>query len=167
MTIEARIAAYLDGELDRRAAAEVEAALVDPAAAGLLAEELMLRQLLATMPPDSAPVELIARLEDTLGVGSSPMAWARQRLRAALPEPRRAVRGPALGVKAFAAARVGVAGARGAATGLSTVRGAATGLSTVRNTLTTAAELAAPLLRPPKPKPLWRRTVSYLWRARP
>lgn len=156
MSIEARIAAYLDGELDERAAAEVEAALVEPETAQLLSEELMLRELLATMPPDAPPEALIARLESSLGVGSGVTERVRRQLGAALAGPSWAVRAPALGVKALAAARTSVAGA-----GV-----VMSGVSTVRQSVALVADLPLPGRSPAKPAPLWRRAASYLWRRR-
>lgn len=159
MTLEERIEAYLDGELDNRAAAEVEAALVDPAVAELLSEELMLRELLASMPPEAPPDELIARLEDSLGVGTGFTAEVKSQLRAVFAGSGRAVSGSALAAKALVAARMSLAGARLAASGV----------STMRTSLNLVAEVAdMPLLgrSPSKPKPLWRRAASYLWRRR-
>ncbi len=156
MTIEAQIAAYLDGELDQRSADEVEVALTDPAIAVLLSEELMVRELLAAMPPDAPPSELIARLEDSLGVRRGVLDPVRSQLRAAVSESRWVRRGPALGFKALAAARVGVNGARVAASGV----------STMRSSLDLISDIPRPRFASSRPKPLWRRAASFVWRSR-
>jgi len=146
MTLEERIAAYLDGELDDRAASAVEAALIDPAVGQLLGEELMLRELLGALPPDAAPAALVARIESSLGVSDGLGERVGRRLRATLAGSR-----PTLGT-AVKAARLGAGGARVALSGVSTARA--------------VAEL--PLLASGKgrPRPLWRRAASYLWRRR-
>ena len=142
MTLEEQIAEYLDGVLDDRATAEVETRLVEPAVARLLGEELMLRTLLAAMPPDAPPGALVTRLENSLGVSRSVTRWARQRLGAAWR--------PALG----ASARISVTGARLAVLGV----------STVRSTLDRGADRPLPRLTRRITTPWWRWAARYMGR---
>ena len=153
MNMEERIAAYLDGELDPRAAAEVEAALLDPAVSELLAHELMLRELMGTLGPQEAPPGLLARIEKSLGVHTTLAERLGIRSPASAPgsERKRSRLGTAID-----AARVSAAGARLAAASV-------TG---VGHSMTLIAEVAAPGLLPAKPKPLWRGAAGALWRRR-
>lgn len=109
MELEERIAAYLDGDLDPAGVRAVEEALVDPTVAALLSEELMLRALLGSMPPDGLPSTLVPRLESGLGVQQGWTEQAKRRVIAARPRPSDAV----------AAARWGLAGATAARSALS------------------------------------------------
>ena len=145
--LEERIDAYLEGALPPEEAERFEQELLDPAVAGLFAEALMLRELLAGAPPDRPPEELIERIEASLEV---------QRAEDAKPVPRfgrtRVVlsgmswmyRGPAMAV------------APGGSEALS-------GLGTIRYALGPLNRPAKPKQEKPPKKPLWRR---LLWRKK-
>jgi anti-sigma factor RsiW len=153
--LEERIDAYLEGALPPDEAGRFEQELLDPAVAGLFAEALRLREMLASAPPDRPPEELIELIESTLEVErveESEPAPRFGRARAALSGMSWVYRGPAMAV---------VPGGREALSGMSTIRYA-----------------LGPLNRPAKPKkpsskkrsraaktaePLWRR---ILWRKK-
>jgi anti-sigma factor RsiW len=145
--LEERIDAYLEGALPPDEAGRFEQELLDPEVAGLFAEALMLREMLASAPPDQPPEELIELIEATLEVERVEEAEPAPRFgrtRAALSGMSWVYRGPAMAV---------VPGGREALSGMSTIRYA-----------------LGPLNRPSKPKtekppkrPLWRR---ILWRKK-
>jgi len=161
MNFEERIAAYLDGELGEREAEELEAAFIDPKVSELLSEELLVRELLAALPPEEAPEALVARIEGSLGVSAGLGARARQRLRGLVPgrssAPRRswALQGLSLSARALTAAPAGV----------SNVRAAASGASSLRRSYALVSELRG---RSPdgRSAPLWQRAAAMLWRRR-
>ena len=149
--IELLVESYLDGLLDPAETAQFERRLMDPAVSEAFGEALALRQLLAELPPDQAPEELVRQLEEALEV--DPKAERRRtrllRVRAALDGLSWAVKGPAqaLGTGSQAAAAVSPSSAW---------------VSTMRLTLGPLAN------RPETPaapkKPLWRRALA--WRSR-
>lgn len=156
MNLEARIAAYLDGELDEQAAAEIEAAFVDPEVAAMLSEELLVRELLAALPPDEPPEALIKQIEESLGVSTGVLAQARARLKNVAPTREWGLRGIVFGARALAAAPAGVAN----------LRAAASGVSSVGQSIGMVAEITRAPERGQKPKPLWQRAATALWRRR-
>ncbi|MDH5490361.1 MAG: hypothetical protein OEY14_00155 [Myxococcales bacterium] len=154
MTLEERIAAYLDGALDERAAAEVEAELLDPRAAELLGEELMLRQLLSELSPDEPPASLIADIERSLGVSSGLVARAKRSL-----EARRERRRRGFGEIALGAAKLAVA----APSGIASAQAVASSISSVGRTVGAAADLTRPSR---EGRSIWRRVATAWWRRR-
>lgn len=154
MTIEERIAAYLDGQLDEQARAELEEAFVDEHVAELLGEELMLRELLASMPPAEVPLALLTKLDHTLGVGATLATRLRGGLERLSPKPAWALEGLRFGARAVAAAPAGVAVAtagvsavRATAAGVSTLQAMASGAATVQTAASNLAALGATLDR--------------------
>jgi len=145
--LEERIDAYLEGALSPEEAERFEQELLDPQVAGLFAEALMLREMLAGMPPDQPPGELIELIEESLDVQRAEDAAQVPRFgrtRAVLSAMSWMYRGPAMAV---------APGGREALSGMGTIRYA-----------------LGPLNRPAKPKeekkpkkPLWRRV---LWRKK-
>jgi anti-sigma factor RsiW len=145
--LEERIDAYLEGALSPEEAERFEQELLDPEVAGLFAEALMLREMLASAPPDGPPEDLIGLIEATLEVERAEEAETAPRFgrtRAVLSGMSWMYRGPAMAV---------APGSREAISGMGTVRYA-----------------LGPLNRPAKPKPdkppkkpLWRR---ILWRKK-
>lgn len=112
---------YLDGLLPPQETAAFERRLLEPAVADAFREALMLRALLAEMPPDAAPEELVASLEAALvaDVRLVRKAARMPRLRAALAGMSWMVRGPA---QALAPASAASGGPEATAKGLSTLR---------------------------------------------
>jgi hypothetical protein len=107
--IELLVESYLDGLLSPQDTARFERRLLEPAVADAFREALLIRQLLADMPPDQPPAELVASLEAALVAHPDLVRKAMRlpRLRAALSGMSWMVRGPALALPAAAAARGG------------------------------------------------------------
>lgn len=160
-----RVAAYLDGRLSLEQTARLEAELAQGGeVARLLSEELMLRELLSSMPPDAPPEGLIERIEAACPGG--PRSDGREG-RAQTREPGRlsklfrpaglalsgvswTLRGPALAV---GPASAGGSSGRATLEGLATARFALGPLNAERERRQ----------RPPKPKkPLWRRALKLV-----
>jgi anti-sigma factor RsiW len=150
--IELMVERYLDGQLDPEETAQFERRLMDPAVSEAFGEALMLRQLLAELPPDQAPEELVRQLEEALEVdpGGQRRRTRLLRVRAALDGLSWAVKGPAQALSAGSP----TASAAPAAAGLSTMRYALGPLGKQRGAPT------APR------KPLWRRVLSRGLRRR-
>ena len=145
--LEERIDAYLEGALSPEEADRFERELLDPEVAGLFAEALMLREMLASMPPDQPPEELIEQIEATLEVERAEEAARAPRFgrtRAALEGFSWMYRGPAMAV-----------GSGG--------RETVSGLGTIRYALGPLNRPAKPKTEKPPKKPLWRR---ILWRKK-
>ena len=139
-----RIEAYLAGRLGLAGTARLESELLERGeVARLFSEELMMRELLGSMPPDHAPDGLTDRIEAALPLGVAPPMSAAQ----AVEEARR---GNAVLEK------LGLA-LGGAAWSL---RGPAMALSPISGNLERRRAEA-----PPK-KPLWRRAAGIMWRRR-
>ncbi len=110
-----RIEAYLSGRLGLEETARLEAELLEQGeVARLFSEELMMRELLGTMPPDEAPDGLTARIEAALPLGVAPPMSAEQaaeeaargnavleKLGLALEGASWSVRGPAMAFSAL------------------------------------------------------------------
>lgn len=107
--LELLVESYLDGLLSPQQAAQFERRLLEPAVADAFRESLMLRALLADMPPDQAPEELVAALEAALvtDVRLARKAARMPRLRAALSGMSWMVRGPAQAIGATGGAQGG------------------------------------------------------------
>ena len=145
--LEERIDAYLEGALSPEEAERFEQELLDPEVAGLFAEALMLREMLASAPPDQPPEELIELIEASLEVERAEEAEPVPRFgrtRAVLSSMSWMYRGPAMAV---------APGGREAISGMGTIRYA---LGPLNRTAKPKPE------KPPK-KPLWRR---ILWRKK-
>lgn len=145
--LEERIDAYLEGVLPPEEAERFEQELLDPDVAGLFAEALMLREMLASMPPDQPPGELIEQIEASLEV---------QRAEDAAPVPR------------FGRTRAALAGFswmyRGPAMAVAPGgREALSAMGTIRYALGPLNRPAKPKAEKPPKKPLWRRV---LWRKK-
>ena len=131
-----RVDAYLEGRLSLEETRAVEALLVDPEVAAVLAEQLAIRALLSELPGDAAPADLADRVIEALGMEAA----------APIQERRPASSSGAM-----------IGGLRLALTGPGSPRGgraALSGLSTLRYALGPLASERAP-----KP-PLWRRALG-------
>jgi len=152
--LELLVESYLDGHLSPEETAGFERRLLEPAVAEAFGDALMLRALLADMPPDQAPDELLASLEKALVADARLARRARMpRLRAALSGMSWMVRGPAQAIPTAAAA----SGGQGA-----TVR---SGLSTMRYALGPLAASGPTRARPSLP--WWRRALARGLRRKP
>jgi anti-sigma factor RsiW len=141
--LEERIDAYLEGALSPEEAYRFEQELLDPEVAGLFSEALMLREMLASMPPDQPPEELIELIEATLEVERAEEAEPVPRFgrtRAALSGFSWMYRGPAMAV--------GPGG-----------RETISGLGTIRYALGPLNRPSKPKAEKPPKKPLWRRLL--------
>ncbi len=152
--LELLVESYLDGQLGPEETALFERRLLEPAVAKAFGEALMLRALLADMPPDQAPEELMASLEAALvaDVRLARKAARMPRLRAALTGMSWMVGGPAQAVQAASAASNAQP---------TPMRG---GLSTMRYALGPLAVGNQP--KAPS-KPLWRRLLARGLRRKP
>ena len=148
-----RCEAYLEGALSGAEARRFERELTLEENAAVFRQVLLMRQLLAELPPDQAPEELVRQLEEALEV--DPGAQRRRtrllRVRAALDGLSWAVKGPA---QAFGTGSQAAAAAAPTAAGLSTMRYALGPLAQQREAPAT-----------PK-KPLWRRVLARSLRRR-
>lgn len=152
---------YLEGRLPLEEAARFERALLTDAVALAFREALVLRELLASMPPDAPPEALVARLEEALELEGDAPARRRRRARSLIPRLPRveaalggaswAVRGPAL---AFAPAGAAVPGMKDA---VDSTRGQMS--SGVRATLAPIAALRNPEEDRPQKPGFWRRAL--------
>lgn len=145
--LEERIDAYLEGALSPEEADRFEQELLDPEVSGLFAEALMLREMLASMPPDRPPEELIGMIEASLEVERAEEAARAPRFgrtRAVLSGMSWMYRGPAMAV------------APGG-------REAYSGMGTIRYALGPLNRPSKPKAEKPRKKPLWRR---ILWRKK-
>jgi anti-sigma factor RsiW len=140
-----RIDAYLEGRLSPAETAAFERELAGPALAAAFAEAIALRDLLAHLPPEVVPAELIDRLA---AIGAAPAAAPSrgggrvprfERVRAAAAGASWAVRGPSIGVSSVA----------------SSLGGALTPLRLLGNAMTPARREAAAARAP-----LWRRALG-------
>ncbi len=152
---------YLEGRLPPQETQRFERALLTEVVAAAFREALVLRELLASMPPDAPPEALVARLEEALELEGDAADRRRRRARSLIPRLPRveaalagtswALRGPAM---AFAPAGGAVPGVRDA---VSQTAGLVTSGS--RSTL---APLTA-LRNPDEDRPLkpswWRRAL--------
>jgi hypothetical protein len=98
-----RIEAYLEGRLGLEDTLEFERDLLDPQVATLFAEELMLRELIASAPPDGPPVELVDSIILSMELEQEtaqkePRRQGFPRMRAVLQGMGWTVRGPAMAV---------------------------------------------------------------------
>jgi len=145
--LELLVESYLDGLLSPEETAQFERRLLEPVVADTFREALMLRALLADMPPDQPPEELVAALEAALvaDVRLARKAARMPRLRAALSGMSWMVRGPAQAI-----------GATGSASG-APVTPVRDGLSTMRFAL---GPLAGGLGRAQQPRSWWRRALA-------
>ena len=154
--LELLVESYLDGQLAPEETAAFERRLLEPAVAEAFGEALMLRALLADLPPDQAPEELVASLEAALvaDVRLARKPTRMPRLRAALAGMSWMVRGPAQAIPAAAAANS--AQARPVRGSLNTMRYALGPLANAGNT------------RPSAPsRPWWRRILARSLRRKP
>lgn len=119
--LELLVESYLDGLLSLAETAAFERRLLEPAVAEAFREALMLRALLADMPPDTAPEALVASLEAALvaDVRLARKAARMPRLRAALAGMSWMVRGPA---QALGPASTASGGSEAVEAGMSTWR---------------------------------------------
>lgn len=147
--LELLVESYLDGQLSPADTAAFERRLLEPAVSEAFGEALMLRALLADMPPDQAPEELVASLEAALvaDVRLAQKAARLPRLRAAMSGLSWMVRGPAQALPAAAAAT---------STQPSAVRG---GMSTLRYALGPLGQGQRQAAATPS-KPWWRRLLA-------
>ena len=142
-----RCEAYLDGALNGEETRRFERELTLEENAEVFRQVLVMRQLLADLPPDSAPADLVSRIEAELLRGVVEAAAEEEReqrgsgLRTVLWGTSWALRGPAMAVSAGSAG----GGGQQVLSGLDTVRYAAGPLA-----LRSAA---------PKKRPLWRRLL--------
>lgn len=153
--LELLVESYLDGLLSPEETAQFERRLLEPAVADAFREALMLRALLADMPPDQAPAELVAALEAALvaDVRLARKAARMPRIRAALSGMSWMVRGPAQAIPAASAASGGPG---------TPVRD---GLSTWRYALGPLATGGGTRAKPSRP--LWRRVLTRSLRRKP
>ncbi len=98
-----RIEAYLEGRLGLEETHEFERDLLDPQVATLFAEELMLRELIASAPPEGPPNELVDSIILSLELEQeTEETKARSRgfprMRAVLQGMGWSIRGPAMAV---------------------------------------------------------------------
>jgi hypothetical protein len=143
-----RCEAYLEGALSGAEARRFERELTLEENAAVFRQVLLMRQLLAELPPDAAPEDLVARIEaELIGAVADDTAKEKRerrmsRLSVALWGTSWALRGPAMALSGNA-----TGGGRQALSGLGTVRYAAGPL--------------AGRLAPERPrKPLWRRLLG-------
>jgi len=153
--LEWLVESYLDGMLSPADTALFERRLLEPPVADAFREALMLRALLADMPPDQAPAELVAALEAALvaDVRLVRKAARMPRFRAALAGMSWMVHGPAQAIPAASAA----SGGQG-----TPVRD---GLSNMRYALGPLATGRGPRAQPSRP--LWRRILARGLRRKP
>ena len=131
--------------------------------ARLLSEELMLRELLGSMPPDGAPEGLAQRIEAAMLLGKAPLARAdpdrgsRGRVSAVMGQLGLALGGASWSVR-------GPAMALGPAGNNTGGRAVMDGMSTARYALgPLAGGLERRVVRPAiKKKPLWRRALGLM-----
>ncbi len=163
--IDARVEAYLDGMLSSRDAADFERQLANqPEISRALSAALLVRDLLATMPPVQAPAGLSARIERALEIDTPAPdrdterepRWSR--LRAALGAAAFGLRGPAWAIDgsrtAGASAMAGMAQMRWA---LGPWAGASFRDASQHGGHESAEQ--------PEKKPLWRRALALAWRS--
>ncbi len=148
--LEILVESYLDGLLSPEETALFERRLLEPAVADAFREALMLRALLANMPPDQPPQELVAALEAALvaDVRLARKAARMPRLRAALSGMSWMVRGPAQAIGAASAS----SGEQG-----SPLRD---GLSTMRYALGPLAAGGGVRANQDRARPWWRRALA-------
>lgn len=159
-----RVEAYLAGRLGLEETAQLEAELLKGGeVARLLSEELMLRDLLGSMPPDGAPEGLAARIEAAMPLGKTPRTQAdlerasRGRVSAVMDQLGLALGGASWFVRgpAMALGPVGNnSGGRAVMEGMSTTRYA---LGPLAGELDRRRARAAK-----KKKPLWRRALGLM-----
>ena len=152
---------YLEGRLPPQETQRFERALLTETVATAFREALVLRELLASMPPDAPPEALVARLEEALELQGDASDRRRRRARSLFPRLPRveaalagtswALRGPAL---AFAPAGAAVPGMRDAVSTTAELVSAGS-----RSTLAPLTALRTPGEdRPLKPS-WWRRAL--------
>ena len=161
-----RVEAYLSGRLGLEETARLEAELLQGGEVSrLLSEELMLRELLGSMPPDEAPDGLTERIERAMPLGQAPPDLSRQqprgRTRSVLGQIGLALGGASWSVR-------GPAMALGPAGNNTGGRAVMEGMGTARYAL---GPLAGDLERrlaaaPKKKKPLWRRAAGLMWKKK-
>ena len=153
--LELLVESYLDGLLSQEETSQFERRLLEPAVADAFREALMLRALLADMPPDQAPEELVAALEAALvaTVQLARKAARMPRLRAALSGMSWMVRGPAQAIGSTSTTSGGPG---------TLMRG---GLSTMRYALGPLA--AGGGVRAQQTRPWWRRALAQTLRRKP
>lgn len=156
-----RVEAYLSGRLGLEETARLEADLLEGGeVARMLSEELMLRELLGSMPPDAPPEGLTARIEGALPLGEAPpmpSALADQqpgRARSVLAQLGLALDGASWSLR-------GPAMALGPAGNNTGGRATLEGMSTARYALGPLADNLPRRSAPKKKKPLWRRAVAF------
>jgi len=157
--LDAWVEEYLEGRLSPEETGRFERALLEPAVAEAFREALVLRELLASLPPDAPPEALVSRIELALAVSGTEArrkAGRFPRLSAALGGASWALRGPALAV-----------GTVGASVGSSRELSAATGNMRYAIAPVTALrgrEGAGEAAPPARGKPLWRRVLGRAMR---
>ncbi len=161
-----RIDAYLSGRLDLEQTAALERELAAGGeVARLLGEELMLRDLLGTMPPDDAPEGLVSSIQAAMPLGEAPTLPATpeasrgrtvlDRIGLALGGASWSVRGPAMALGPAG----NDSGSRAALGGLSATRYA---LGPLTGDLERRVADMSSRVR----KPLWRRAAGLMFRKR-